>query len=35
MRILIIEDEKALSDNIKEGLTGSNFAVDQAFRSGC
>ena len=31
MRILIVEDEKALSDNIKKGLSESNFAVDQAF----
>jgi DNA-binding response OmpR family regulator len=31
MRILIVEDEKALSDNIKTGLAESNFAVDQVF----
>lgn len=31
MRILIIEDEAKLSDNIKQGLTESGFAVDQAF----
>lgn len=30
MRILIIEDELKLSDNIKQGLTESGFAVDQA-----
>jgi DNA-binding response OmpR family regulator len=31
MRILIIEDEKRLSDTIKSGLTEAGFAVDQAF----
>ncbi len=31
MRILIIEDEKRLSDSIKQGLTEGGFAVDQAF----
>lgn len=31
MRILIIEDEKRLSDIVKKGLTEDGFAVDQAF----
>lgn len=31
MRILIIEDELKLSNNIKQGLIESGFAVDQAF----
>ncbi len=31
MRLLIIEDEKRLSDNIKRGFTEQGFAVDQAF----
>lgn len=31
MRILLIEDEKRLSDIVKKGLTEQNFAVDQAF----
>ena len=31
MRILIIEDEKRLSDNIKKGLTEEGFAVDVAY----
>lgn len=31
MRLLIIEDEKRLSDSIKKGLTEDGFAVDQAF----
>lgn len=31
MRLLIIEDEKRLSDNIKKGFTEQGFAVDQAF----
>lgn len=31
MRILLIEDEKRLSDVIKKGLTENGFAVDQAF----
>lgn len=31
MRILVIEDEKRLSDSIKKGLTESGYAVDQAF----
>lgn len=31
MRILIIEDEKRLSETLKKGLTESGFAVDQAF----
>lgn len=31
MRLLLIEDEKRLSDNIKKGLTEQGFAVDQAF----
>ncbi|MEK7127244.1 MAG: response regulator transcription factor [Patescibacteria group bacterium] len=31
MRILLIEDEKRLSDAVKKGLTESGFAVDQAF----
>lgn len=31
MRLLIIEDEKRLSDSLKKGLTESGFAVDQEF----
>lgn len=31
MRILIIEDEKRLSDNIKKGLSEEGFALDVAF----
>ncbi len=31
MRILVIEDEKRLSDSLKKGLMESGFAVDQAF----
>lgn len=31
MRILVVEDESKLSNNIKQGLTESGFAVDQAF----
>lgn len=31
MRILVIEDELKLSNNIKQGLIESGFAVDQAF----
>ena len=31
MRILLIEDEKHLSDVIKKGFTESGFALDQAF----
>lgn len=31
MRILLIEDERQLSDAVKKGLTESGFAVDQAF----
>ena len=31
MRILVIEDEKRLSDSLKKGLTESGYAVDQAF----
>lgn len=31
MRILIVEDELKLSNNIKQGLVESGFAVDQAF----
>lgn len=31
MRILLIEDEKHLSDVIRKGFTESGFAVDQAF----
>lgn len=31
MRILLIEDEHKLSDNIKKGLVESGYAVDQAF----
>ncbi len=31
MRILLIEDEKRLSDVIKKGFTEQGFAVDQAF----
>lgn len=31
MRLLLIEDEKRLSDNIKKGLVEQGFAVDQAF----
>lgn len=31
MRILIVEDEKRLSDIVKKGLTEDGFAVDQAF----
>lgn len=31
MRILIVEDEKRLSDVIKKGLIESGFAVDQAY----
>ncbi|MBI1863925.1 response regulator transcription factor [Candidatus Woesebacteria bacterium] len=31
MRILIVEDEKRLSNIIKKGLVEDNFAVDQAF----
>jgi DNA-binding response OmpR family regulator len=31
MRILIIEDEKRLSDSIKKGLSEAGYAVDQAF----
>ncbi len=31
MRIIIIEDEKRLSDSIKKGLVENGFAVDQAF----
>ncbi len=31
MRILVVEDERALSDNIKKGLADEGFAVDQAF----
>ncbi len=31
MRILLIEDEKRLSEVIKRGLVEENFAVDQAF----
>ncbi|MBI2338094.1 response regulator transcription factor [Candidatus Daviesbacteria bacterium] len=31
MRILLIEDEKRLSETIKKGLAESGFAVDQAF----
>ena len=31
MRILVIEDEKRLSDNIKKGLTEEGFAVDVAY----
>ncbi len=31
MRILVIEDELKLSNNIKQGLTESGFAVDQSF----
>ncbi|OGG07830.1 DNA-binding response regulator [Candidatus Gottesmanbacteria bacterium RIFCSPHIGHO2_01_FULL_42_12] len=31
MRILLIEDEKRLSDAVKKGLVENGFAVDQAF----
>jgi DNA-binding response OmpR family regulator len=31
MRILVVEDEKALSEVIKKGLNETGFAVDQAF----
>lgn len=31
MRVLIIEDEKRLSDSLKKGLSESGFAIDQAF----
>lgn len=31
MRLLIIEDEKRLSDNIKKGFVEQGFAVDQTF----
>lgn len=31
MRILLVEDEQKLSDNIKQGLTEQGFAVDQSF----
>ena len=31
MRLLIVEDEQKLSDNIKQGLTEQGFAVDQSF----
>ncbi len=31
MRILLIEDEKKLSENIKKGLLEQGFAVDQAY----
>ena len=31
MRILLVEDEKHLSDNIKKGLSEAGFAVDAAF----
>jgi DNA-binding response OmpR family regulator len=31
MRILIVEDEKRLSDSLKKGLSESGFAIDQAF----
>ncbi len=31
MRILIVEDEKKLSENIRKGLTETGYAVDQAF----
>lgn len=31
MRIIIVEDEKRLSDSIKKGLVESGFAVDQAY----
>lgn len=31
MRIIIVEDEKRLSDSIKKGLTENGYAVDQAF----
>lgn len=31
MRIIIVEDEKRLSDSIKKGLVENGFAVDQAF----
>lgn len=31
MRILIVEDEKRLSDTLKKGLVEAGFAVDQAF----
>lgn len=31
MRILVIEDEKALSDVIKKGLSEAGFAIDQAY----
>lgn len=31
MRILLVEDEKALSDVVKKGLTELGFAVDRAF----
>ncbi|HUD44967.1 MAG TPA: hypothetical protein VMR41_05460 [Patescibacteria group bacterium] len=31
MRILLIEDEKRLSEVIKKGLIEENYAVDQAF----
>ena len=31
MRILLVEDEERLSNNIKNGLREQGFAVDQAF----
>lgn len=31
MRLLLVEDEKRLSDNIKKGLVEQGFAVDQVF----
>ncbi|OGK56750.1 DNA-binding response regulator [Candidatus Roizmanbacteria bacterium RIFCSPLOWO2_02_FULL_38_10] len=31
MRILLVEDEKRLSDSIKQGLVEDGYAVDQAF----
>lgn len=31
MRILVVEDERRLSDSIKKGLTEAGLAVDQAF----
>lgn len=33
MRILLIEDEKNLSNSIKKGLTEEGYAIDQAFDS--
>lgn len=34
MRILLIEDEKRLSESIKKGFTELGFAIDQAFDGG-